>query len=174
MDTLNTVDIRPEQVWGWLAEVSDPEIPVISVVDLGIVRNVTVGAAGPASCTVTITPTYSGCPAMEVIAQDIESALKRHGMQHVTVESRLSPAWTTDWMSDAGRENLKGYGIAPPAQQVIDISGILRRAGAEPAVDCPNCGSKHTRLVSQFGSTACKALYRCDDCLEPFDYFKCH
>ena len=174
MDTANTQDIRPEQVWGWLGEVSDPEIPVISVVDLGIVRDVKVGAAGPASCTVIITPTYSGCPAMEVIAEDIQSALKRHGLQQVTIETRLSPAWTTDWMSDTGRENLKGYGIAPPAQQVIDISGILRRSKAEPAVDCPNCGSAHTSLVSQFGSTACKALYRCDDCLEPFDYFKCH
>jgi ring-1,2-phenylacetyl-CoA epoxidase subunit PaaD len=174
MNTANTLDIGLEQVWGWLAEVSDPEIPVISVVDLGIVRDVTVGADGPASCTVTITPTYSGCPAMEVIAQDITGALKRHGLQQVTIETRLSPAWTTDWMSDAGRANLKGYGIAPPAQQAIDISGILRRSRAEPAVGCPNCGSTHTRLVSQFGSTACKALYRCDDCLEPFDYFKCH
>ncbi len=172
MDTADTLRISTEQIWGWLKEVSDPEIPVISVVDLGIVREVTVGEAGPASCTVTITPTYSGCPAMEVIAQDIDSALKRHGLQQVTIKSRLSPAWTTDWMSDVGRENLKGYGIAPPAQQAIDISGILRRA--QPAVDCPNCGSAHTRLVSQFGSTACKALYRCDDCLEPFDYFKCH
>jgi ring-1,2-phenylacetyl-CoA epoxidase subunit PaaD len=178
MNTANTLDIRPEQVWGWLAEVSDPEIPVISVVDLGIVRNVTVGAAGPASCTVTITPTYSGCPAMEVIAQDIETALKRHGVRHVTIESRLSPAWTTDWMSDAGRENLKGYGIAPPAQQVIDISGLHAgvKRGALPklTVTCPNCGSTHTELTSQFGSTPCKALYKCLDCREPFDYFKCH
>ena len=174
METTSTPDIAPEQVWGWLQEVSDPEIPVISVVDLGIVRMVTVGGAGPASCTVTITPTYSGCPAMEVIAQDIESALNRHGMLQVTIETRLSPAWTTDWMSDTGRQNLKGYGIAPPAQQVIDISSILRRGAAAPTVACPNCGSAHTRLVSQFGSTACKALYRCDDCLEPFDYFKCH
>ncbi len=174
MDAANTLDLDPGQVWGWLQEVSDPEIPVISVVDLGIVRNVTVGDAGPASCTVTITPTYSGCPAMEVIAQDIESALKRHGVRQVTIATRLAPAWTTDWMSDAGRENLKGYGIAPPAQNVVDISGILRRSSAEPAVSCPNCGSAHTRLVSQFGSTACKALYRCNDCLEPFDYFKCH
>ncbi len=174
MNAAAELDIGPDQVWGWLAEVSDPEIPVISVVDLGIVREVTVGAAGPASCTVTITPTYSGCPAMEVIAQDIESALRRHGLLQVTIETRLAPAWTTDWMSAAGREKLKGYGIAPPAQQVVDISGILRRSRAEPAVACPNCGSARTRLVSQFGSTACKALYRCDDCLEPFDYFKCH
>jgi ring-1,2-phenylacetyl-CoA epoxidase subunit PaaD len=174
MESADTSHVDSEQIWGWLKEVSDPEIPVISVVDLGIVREVTVGETGPASCTVTITPTYSGCPAMEVIAQDIDSALKRHGLHQVTIKSRLSPAWTTDWMSEVGRENLKAYGIAPPAQQVVDISGILRRAKADPAVDCPNCGSSHTRLVSQFGSTSCKALYSCKDCLEPFDYFKCH
>ena len=174
MHTADHGDMQASQVWEWLAEVSDPEIPVISVVDLGIVRDVTLGASGPGSCTVTITPTYSGCPAMEVIAQDIEGALKRHGLRQVTIKTRLSPAWTTDWMSAAGRENLKGYGIAPPAQQVIDISGILRRSKAEPAVPCPNCGSVHTQVVSQFGSTSCKALYRCKECLEPFDYFKCH
>jgi len=174
MDMQEQSGLKPEQVWGWLAEVSDPEIPVISVVDLGIVRNVTVSPSAQASCVITITPTYSGCPAMEVIAQEIESALKRHGVEQVTIETRLSPAWTTDWMSAAGRQNLKGYGIAPPAQHVIDISGISRGRRAEPAVACPQCGSSHTRLISQFGSTACKALYRCDDCLEPFDYFKCH
>jgi ring-1,2-phenylacetyl-CoA epoxidase subunit PaaD len=111
---------------------------------------------------------------MEVIAESIERALKEHGVRQVAIETRLSPAWTTDWMSEAGKQKLKGYGIAPPAQQVIDISGITRRSRAEPAVDCPHCGSHRTRLISQFGSTACKALYRCDDCLEPFDYFKCH
>jgi ring-1,2-phenylacetyl-CoA epoxidase subunit PaaD len=111
---------------------------------------------------------------MEVIAESIQSSLAGHGVQRVLIETRLSPAWTTDWMSEAGRQKLTGYGIAPPAQQVIDISGISRRSRSEPAVACPHCGSGHTRLVSQFGSTACKALYRCTECLEPFDYFKCH
>jgi ring-1,2-phenylacetyl-CoA epoxidase subunit PaaD len=174
MDTQNSAELHPEQIWHWLAEVTDPEIPVISVVDLGIVRDVRINAGEALSCTVTITPTYSGCPAMEVIAESIESSLMQHGARRVVIETRLSPAWTTDWMSEAGRQKLAGYGIAPPAQQVIDISGITRRSRAEPAVICPQCGSSHTRVVSQFGSTACKALYRCNDCLEPFDYFKCH
>jgi len=167
-------ELKPEQVWAWLAEVGDPEIPVISVVDLGIVRDVVVCPSGQPGCVITITPTYSGCPAMQVIAESIEGTLKRHGIEQVRIETRLSPAWTTDWMSAAGKEKLKGYGIAPPAQQVIDISGISRRSQAQAKVACPLCNSRHTRLISQFGSTACKALYRCDDCLEPFDYFKCH
>jgi ring-1,2-phenylacetyl-CoA epoxidase subunit PaaD len=163
------------QVWSWLGEVPDPEIPVISVVDLGIVRAVTFDGD---ECVVTITPTYSGCPAMQVIAEDVESALRARGLGRVRVESRLSPAWTTDWMSDAGKAALKGYGIAPPVQQVIDISaltrGVKRHAIQEPEVACPHCGSSRTRLTSQFGSTPCKALYQCLDCREPFDYFKCH
>jgi ring-1,2-phenylacetyl-CoA epoxidase subunit PaaD len=163
------------QVWAWLGEVPDPEIPVISVVDLGIVRGV---AFQGDECVVTITPTYSGCPAMQVIAEDVENALRAHGLQRVRVESRLSPAWTTDWMSNAGKAALKGYGIAPPVQQVIDISGLTRgvkrHAIQEPEVACPHCGSMRTRLTSQFGSTPCKALYQCLDCREPFDYFKCH
>ena len=164
-----------EQVWSWLGEVPDPEIPVISVVDLGIVREV---ALEEGECVVTITPTYSGCPAMQVIAEDVERALRAHGVQQLRIETRLSPAWTTDWMSAAGKAALRGYGIAPPVQQVIDISGLARgvkrHAVQEPDVACPHCGSAHTRLTSQFGSTPCKALYRCLDCLEPFDYFKCH
>jgi ring-1,2-phenylacetyl-CoA epoxidase subunit PaaD len=160
------------RVWKWLEQVSDPEIPVISVVDLGIVRDVAWRDDG--ECIVTITPTYSGCPAMQVIAEAIREALKNHGVERVTLKTQLSPAWTTDWMSEAGRQKLKGYGIAPPAQQVIDISGISRKARRAPTVACPHCGSSNTRVTSQFGSTACKALYTCADCLEPFDYFKCH
>lgn len=160
-----------EQIWAWLADVPDPEIPVISVVDLGIVREV---ALEGDECIVTITPTYSGCPAMQVIADSIEAALKAHGVQRLTMKTRLSPAWTTDWMSEAGKGKLKGYGIAPPAQQVIDISRLSRRGVEDIKITCPNCGSDHTRITSQFGSTPCKALYRCNDCLEPFDYFKCH
>ncbi|AQV98513.1 phenylacetate-CoA oxygenase subunit PaaJ [Cupriavidus necator] len=160
-----------EQVWTWLDAVPDPEIPVISVVDLGIVREVAwVGE----TCVVTITPTYSGCPAMTVIREGIESALAAQGVDAVRVETRLAPAWTTDWMTPRGKASLTGYGIAPPAQQVIDISGISRKASAALLVACPHCGSRQTRLVSQFGSTACKALYRCGDCKEPFDYFKAH
>lgn len=165
-----------EQVMAWLGEVPDPEIPVISVVDLGIVRAVDV--AGDGACTVTITPTYSGCPAMDVIAEDVERALRARGVTDLRIVTRLSPAWTTDWMSDAGKAALKGYGIAPPVQQVIDISalsrGVKRHAIQEPDVACPHCGSMHTSLTSQFGSTPCKALYQCLDCREPFDYFKCH
>jgi ring-1,2-phenylacetyl-CoA epoxidase subunit PaaD len=163
------------QVWTWLGEVPDPEIPVISVVDLGIVRDV---AWNGDECVVTITPTYSGCPAMEVIAGSVTQALQARGLPKVRLVNRLSPAWTTDWMSEAGKAALKGYGIAPPAQQAIDISGlragVRRHAVPEPEVLCPHCGSAHTQLTSQFGSTPCKALYKCLDCREPFDYFKCH
>jgi len=170
---MTALDISIEQVWTWLGDVADPEIPVISVVDLGIVRDVRLLED---ACVVTITPTYSGCPAMQVIAESVSEALHAHGIGNVRIESRLSPAWTTDWMSDAGKAALKGYGIAPPVQQAIDISGLhagIRRRAA-PAVDCPNCGSPHTQLTSEFGSTPCKALYKCLDCREPFDYFKCH
>ena len=168
------------QVWAWLGDVADPEIPVISVVDLGIVRAVDVVSSD--ECIVTITPTYSGCPAMQVIADAVTDALRSHGVQKVTLVNQLAPAWTTDWMSEAGKAKLKGYGIAPPQQQVIDISGLGRgTAGGVkrqpmPKLDviCPNCGSTHTQLTSQFGSTPCKALYKCMACREPFDYFKCH
>jgi ring-1,2-phenylacetyl-CoA epoxidase subunit PaaD len=163
------------QVWAWLGQVLDPEIPVISVVDLGIVRGVEWQGD---ECVVTITPTYSGCPAMAVIAEAVTDALHAHGVGQVRLVSQLSPAWTTDWMSEAGKAALKGYGIAPPAQQAIDISGlrggVKRGSVQEPDIACPNCGSPHTQLTSQFGSTPCKALYKCLDCREPFDYFKCH
>ncbi|KAA5921086.1 phenylacetate-CoA oxygenase subunit PaaJ [Achromobacter xylosoxidans] len=159
-----------EQVYAWLQEVPDPEIPVLSVVDLGVVRDVSWDGG---ACVVVITPTYSGCPAMREITEDIRQVLARHGIGEVRVETRLSPAWTTDWMSEKGRAALKDYGIAAPAQQAIDISGISRRS-AGPAIECPRCGSRDTRLVSNFGSTSCKALYRCVSCREPFDYFKTH
>ena len=178
-----TAALDEATVWTWLAEVADPEIPVISVVDLGIVRSVGVDDD---SVTVTLTPTYSGCPATHVIEAAVREALQAHGVDDVRIVTQLSPAWTTAWLSEAGRQKLKGYGIAPPAQQVIDISGlrgglaaaVSRRAGgassAVLAVACPHCGSPHTELTSQFGSTPCKALYRCRACREPFDYFKCH
>ncbi|MRX11739.1 phenylacetate-CoA oxygenase subunit PaaJ [Pseudoduganella sp. FT25W] len=187
------------QIWAWLGAVPDPEIPVISIVDLGIVRDVRVADDG--ACDVTITPTYSGCPAMQVIADAITDALHAHGVAQVRLHNQISPAWTTDWMSESGKAALKAYGIAPPAQQVIDISGlraggraaaaasaaqgasaarsaaaaaVSRRAAPAPMVACPHCGSLHTEITSQFGSTPCKALYKCLDCREPFDYFKCH
>jgi len=170
--------VTVEQVWTWLGEVPDPEIPVISVVDLGIVRGV---AFEGDECVVTITPTYSGCPAMQVIADAVNEALHARGIDKLRIVTQLSPAWTTDWMSESGKAALKGYGIAPPVQQAIDISGlrgglsaIKRSAFVEPEVACPHCGSEHTQLTSQFGSTPCKALYKCLDCREPFDYFKCH
>lgn len=159
-----------EQLWECLATVSDPEIPVISVVDLGIVRELT--WLNTDVCEVTITPTYSGCPAMQVIAENVEQALRGLGVEKISIRTQLSPAWTTDWMSPAGREKLKAYGIAPPMQSAIDISALGSRV--VPDIACPRCDSLHTRLLSQFGSTACKALYRCNECLEPFDYFKPH
>ena len=172
-----------EAVLGWLGGVMDPEVPVVSVVDLGIVRDAQwqeqAADSAAASLVVTVTPTYSGCPATEVIAQSIRDALHAHGVDRVEVRTQLSPAWTTDWMSTAGREALRRYGIAPPAEkapgadgaQTIDIGALTR--GRVP-VPCPLCGSPRTRLLSQFGSTACKALYQCNECLEPFDYFKPH
>lgn len=165
------VSVDTGQIRVWLEQVCDPEIPVISVTDLGIVRDIIAHAEG--SVEIIITPTYSGCPAMEVIAAEMRTVLQQHGIDKLIITSRLAPAWTTDWMSAAGKEKLRRYGIAPPAQQVIDISGIARSQQVL-ALECPQCGSAHTRLVSQFGSTACKALYRCLDCLEPFDYFKAH
>jgi len=161
--------LTPVQVMQWLHAVPDPEIPVISVVDLGIVRQV--DFAGDA-CVVTITPTYSGCPAMREIEDDIIAHLQRRGLPQVRVETTLSPAWTTDWMTERGKAALKAYGIAPPAQQAVDVSGLARVQ--EPPVPCPQCGCSHTRLISRFGSTPCKALYRCQGCGEPFDYFKAH
>jgi ring-1,2-phenylacetyl-CoA epoxidase subunit PaaD len=153
----------------WLAQVSDPEIPVLSIVDLGVVREV---AWQGGTCVVTVTPTYSGCPAMREIEQGIVAALAAQGVHDVSVQTRLAPAWTTDWMSERGRAALRGYGIAPPAERAVDVSGISRRA--LPAVACPLCGSLDTRMLSGFGSTSCKALYRCNTCREPFDYFKAH
>ena len=163
------------RVWTWLAEVPDPEIPVLSIVDLGIVREVAWSdAEGRAECVVTITPTYSGCPATAVIAESIVVALHDHGVADVRLETRIAPAWTTDWLSDAAKRKLKQYGIAPPGQQVVAISAIGRGARSDPVVECPRCGSTKTQCTSQFGSTPCKAMYRCVDCLEPFDHFKCH
>lgn len=159
------------KVWQLLEEVSDPEVPVLSILDLGIVRGVWVDDDGQVH--VTITPTYSGCPAMNTIATEIRLRLLAEGLTQVHIHNQLSPAWTTDWMSQAGRQKLEDYGIAPPVDGTA-TGHVLNLFGADTAVRCPLCKSTHTHLVSQFGSTACKAHYQCDDCLEPFDYFKCH
>jgi len=166
-------------LWSWLEQVPDPEIPAVSVVDLGIVRDVVWDPVEGDVCIVTVTPTYSGCPATDVIGNQIRDALEAHGVARVRLELQLSPAWTTDWLSQAAREKLRVYGIAPPvaggvSEQAVDLSQLRRNVGSTPSVECPRCGSSRTELTSQFGSTPCKALYRCNACLEPFDYFKCH
>ena len=158
------------RIWELLEEVTDPEVPVLTILDLGIVRHVAVDGE---HITVTITPTYSGCPAMNTIATDIRLRLLAEGYIKLTIHNQLSPAWTTDWMSAAGRAKLEEYGIAPPINGTAS-GHVLNLFGQDTAVRCPLCKSEHTHLVSQFGSTACKALYQCDDCREPFDYFKCH
>lgn len=152
-----------------LSHVADPEVPVLSVVDLGIIRDVVSHADG--TLEVLITPTYTGCPAMDMIATNIRMELLANGYQQPKITTVLSPAWTTDWMSEEGKQKLKEYGIAPPLpkQQVCK-----QELFAEEAIPCPRCNSYHTTRISEFGSTACKALYQCQDCKEPFDYFKCH
>jgi ring-1,2-phenylacetyl-CoA epoxidase subunit PaaD len=152
-----------------LEQVTDPEVPVLSVVDLGIIRDIKLNSE---DVEVTITPTYTGCPAMDVISMNIRLALISHGYKKITIKQALSPAWTTDWMSEDGKRKLKEYGIAPPnpKQQVCND----KLFAPDEAVQCPHCNSYHTHRISEFGSTACKALYQCDDCKEPFDYFKCH
>lgn len=152
-------------VWKLLREVKDPEIPVLSIEDLGILQEI---SREGDQWVVTITPTYSGCPAMDQISQDIQAVLEREGYTPFRIVSRLSPAWTTDWISRRGRDKLEAYGIAPPVGRSAGLSDI------SPEVACPRCHSLNTRVISEFGSTACKALYQCNSCQEPFDYFKCH
>lgn len=156
-----------EEIFSILSEIPDPEIPVINIIELGILRDVIWDGT---VCTVVITPTYSGCPAMKVIEDDIKIKLKEIGINNVKVDLVYSPAWTTDWISDSAKEKLSAYGIAPPDNSSIDKGVLL---GKPRNLKCPQCGSTHTEMISQFGSTACKALYRCLDCKEPFDYFKC-
>ncbi len=154
-----------KQVWKILEEVTDPEVPVLTILDLGIVRAVLINGK---TIEVIITPTYSGCPAMDVISTAIRMKLLEHGFKYIKISSVLSPAWTTDWMSEEGKRKLLEYGIAPPKTR----SDGLNIFNASPA--CPHCKSGNTTMISEFGSTACKSLYQCNDCKEPFDYFKCH
>ena len=156
-----------EMVREVLADVHDPEIPCLSIADLGILRDIYCSGD---RIIVVITPTYCGCPAMQTIEDDILAALGRAGIEEATVETRLAPAWATDWLSEAGRGKLLKAGIAPPAESSGDKRALM---GSEPQIQCPQCTSADTEIISEFGSTACKALYRCTNCLEPFDYFKC-
>ncbi len=164
-----------QQVWQWLSEVPDPEIPVISLTDMGIIRDV---VWEEDVLVVVVTPTYSGCPATAVINLDIEKALRDHGIKKLRLDRRLSPPWTTDWVSEEGREKLRAYGIAPPIDGTAADGRLMGRVdrlsgSSNLTIACPRCASTRTEKISQFGSTPCKASYRCKDCLEPFDYFKC-
>ena len=161
--------ISIESVWGILKTITDPEIPVLTITDLGIVRDVRLKDG---EVEVVITPTYTGCPAMDMIATSIRLVFLEKGIKKINITTILSPAWTTDWMSEEGKQKLKAYGIAPPnpKQQVCNNELFA----PHEAVQCPRCDSWHTRRLSEFGSTACKSLYQCDSCQETFDYFKCH
>lgn len=165
MNALTTSDDLRRLAWAAAATVVDPEIPVLTIEDLGVLRDV---AVVDGALEITITPTYSGCPAMNMIALQIELAVEQHGLGKPLVRTVLSPAWTTDWMTDDGRRKLRDYGIAPPA------AGGRRALFGTDEVECPQCGSADTEVLSEFGSTSCKALWRCRTCREPFDYFKCH
>ncbi|NNV56830.1 1,2-phenylacetyl-CoA epoxidase subunit PaaD [Limnovirga soli] len=161
--------IQIKAAWKILEQVADPEVPVLTVIDLGIIRHIDIVEH---RLQITITPTYTGCPAMDVMSMGIRMALLENGFKHIEIKQVLSPAWTTDWMSESGKQKLKAYGIAPPnTTQAVCTPQSFQQ---EESIQCPLCNSYHTQLISQFGSTACKALYKCDDCKEPFDYFKCH
>jgi ring-1,2-phenylacetyl-CoA epoxidase subunit PaaD len=157
-----------EKIYEWLEQIPDPEIPVISVVELGVIREVIIKDE---NVHIKITPTYSGCPAMHQMEKDIKNSLKHHGINDLVIETVYNPAWTTDWLSEHAKEKLMKYGISPP-EKTSSNKGMLLFAGPKVIV-CPKCKSTNTEMVSQFGSTACKAMYRCNDCKEPFDYFKC-
>jgi ring-1,2-phenylacetyl-CoA epoxidase subunit PaaD len=161
------LDTSKEKITQILSTVTDPEVPVHTIMDLGIVRGIKTddSSSGDGDIEIIITPTYTGCPAMDMIAMNIRLALIENGFNKIKITSVLSPAWTTDWMSETGKQKLKAYGIAAPDKK-FDIPA--------DGVECPQCNSTNTKLVSEFGSTACKALYQCNDCKEPFDYFKCH
>lgn len=162
------------KLWKWLSEIPDPEIPVVSIVDLGIVRNALILSEDKEgnieNVEVVITPTYTGCPAMDLIAMQIKLALMGRGVKEVKITNQISPAWTTDWISDEGLKKMKEYGIAPPKRKSKDSLELFE----EDEVDCPKCGSTQTKLISNFAATSCKAMYQCLDCKEPFEHFKCH
>ena len=172
-DRTDAAQARCAQAWTVLAGVLDPEVPALSVCDLGLVRQVQVDEGG--TLAVVITPTYSGCPATELIEQQVREAVEQAGLGPVRIEMRRAPAWSSDWISEEGRRKLREYGIAPPHAATPDTAPVRfanRAVAAEPPVDCPHCGSHQTTRTSAFGSTACKSLYRCLSCMEPFEYFK--
>ena len=155
-----------EEIFEILSVIPDPEIPVVSIREMGMLRDILIGENG---YEVVLTPTYTGCPAMGIIEQDIKATLEKNGISPVTVKMVFDPAWTTDWMSDIAKSKLKAYGIAPPLHSSCN-SGVF----ANNIIECPQCHSKDTVMLSRFGSTACKSLYKCNSCKEPFEYFKCH
>ncbi len=161
------ISLNKENILLLLSQIPDPEIPVITITELGVIRDVLFNAD---EIEIKITPTYSGCPAMKQMEDDIKSTLKKNGFEKIKLTTVYSPPWTTDWLSAEAKEKLRAYGIAPPEHSTQDKSWL---SGKHKTVHCPRCKSSHTKLISQFGSTACKALYQCKDCLEPFDYFKC-
>ena len=166
-------NISTQAIWQILSTVPDPEVPVLTIMDLGIVRDVIINSpSGDGGIEIIITPTYTGCPAMDMISMNIRLALIEHGFNNIKITSVLSPAWTTDWMSEEGKKKLKEYGIAPPnSKQAVCTPDSFQE---EEAIQCPQCNSFNTKIISRFGSTACKSLYQCNECKEPFDYFKCH
>lgn len=157
-----------EQVAKWLESVSDPEIPVMTIKDMGILRDFEL--IDDESIKVIITPTYSGCPAMDLISMNIRMAMLGHGFRNIEIISQLDPAWTTDWITPEGLIKMKNFGIAPPIRKANTSKGLFE----EEEVPCVRCGSHHTELISQYGATSCKSMYRCLDCREPFEHFKCH
>lgn len=167
METTLVID-KEKSIWNILETVCDPEIPVLNIIDLGIIRAVSFIEASN-MVELTITPTYTGCPAMDMIGAQIRMALAEAGFHQVKIQQILSPAWTTDWMTESGKQKLQAYGIAPPV--ATNFNQVYLE---DLEIACPNCSATNTKLVSEFGSTACKALFQCKDCLEPFDYFKCH
>jgi ring-1,2-phenylacetyl-CoA epoxidase subunit PaaD len=169
-NSTNHIEQEIARAWSILETVVDPEIPVVSVVDLGIVRSIKIETPEQ-EISITITPTYSGCPAMDVIATSIRLAMFSHGYRDVQIKQELSPAWTTDWITDKGKSKMKAFGVAPPQRSYASAGTLF---AAPEKVQCPLCDSTDTRLLSEFGSTSCKALYQCNSCLEPFDLFKCH
>jgi ring-1,2-phenylacetyl-CoA epoxidase subunit PaaD len=168
MATVTTYNEK--EIWDLLSEVKDPEIPVLSIIDLGIAREVIVNED---KVTVRITPTYSGCPAMKAIEREIQKMLKVNGIQNFEVKKDFSETWTTDWMSDKAKEKLKDYGIAPPGKTEKEDNFLKTLKGSSRVISCPYCDSTNTKLQSEFGSTACKSQYYCHDCEEPFEHFKC-
>jgi ring-1,2-phenylacetyl-CoA epoxidase subunit PaaD len=167
---LKTTSISKEEIWKILRQVKDPEVPVLDIAELGVLRNVSFDNN---KILITITPTYSGCPAMNAIEQEIKNKLKENGIENFLIKTIFSPAWTTDWMSNDAKQKLKDYGISPPSQSTEQHLKSISEGKSDP-VQCPFCNSTDTKITSAFGSTACKALHYCNNCHQPFEEFKCH